>query len=174
MAAFKNSAIEERTEKLVLPILEKMSGEADENGNVRSFELVDVEYVKEGSSFYLRIYADKEGGISIVDCEKISRAIEADLDREDFIPDAYILEVSSPGLTRPLKKERDYQRNLGKPVEAHLYKPLTMGKDKVKIFIGDLKSYDENTVSLDIGDKEEEIITLERSNISIIKQYIFF
>ena len=174
MAAPKYSAIEERTEKLLAPILEKMSAEPDENGNVAAYELVDVEYVKEGSNFYLRIYVDKEGGIAINDCETISRAIEKELDREDFIQEAYILEVSSPGLTRPLKKERDYQRNLGKPVEVHLFKPVEVDKEKVKIFIGDLKAYDEKTVSLDIGEKKEEIVELERANISVIKQYIFF
>ena len=169
MAAPKYSAIEERTEKLLAPILEKMSAEPDENGNVAAYELVDVEYVKEGSNFYLRIYVDKEGGIAINDCETISRAIEKELDREDFIQEAYILEVSSPGLTRPLKKERDYQRNLGKPVEVHLFKPVEVDKEKVKIFIGDLKAYDEKTVSLDIGEKKEEIVELERANISVIK-----
>lgn len=174
MAVLKNSAIEEKTEKIVLPILDRMSSEPDEDGILHRFELVDVEYVKEGGNLYLRIYADKEGGINIVDCEKLSRAAEAELDRLDFIPDAYILEVSSPGLTRPLKKPRDYERNLGKPVEVHLYKPVVSGKEKIKIFIGDLKAYDDSEVTLDIGEKEEELVRLERSNISIIKQYIVF
>ena len=151
--------IEAKTEQLIKPIL-------DEN----SFELVDVEYVKEGSDWYLRAYIDKEGGININDCELVSRALEARLDEVDMIPDAYILEVSSPGLTRPLKKERDYVRNLGKPVEAHLYKAL----DGDKIFIGDLKAYDEDTVTLDVGADEEELIVLDRKNISIIKQYFEF
>lgn len=91
----KHTEIENRTEAMVLPIIE-------ENG----FELVDVEYVKEGANWYLRVYADKEGGISIDDCVLISRALEEKLDEEDFIEDAYILEVSSPGLGRPLKKEK--------------------------------------------------------------------
>ena len=92
----KHAEIEERTEALVLPIIEE-----------HHFELVDVEYVKEGADWYLRVYADKEGGINIDDCVLISRALEAKLDAEDFIEDAYILEVSSPGLGRPLKKEKD-------------------------------------------------------------------
>ncbi|MBR3243877.1 MAG: ribosome maturation factor RimP [Parasporobacterium sp.] len=174
MAANKNSKVEERTEILFVKLLEKLSAEPDENGSVSSYEMVDVEYVKEGGNWYLRLYADKEGGISINDCERISRAIELDLDKEDFIPDAYILEVSSPGLTRPLKKERDYERNLGKPVEVHLYKPIEMEKEKVKVFIGDLKAYDDRTVTLDIGEDAEEIVVLEKTNISIVKQYVVF
>lgn len=174
MAAVKNSAIEERTEKLLLPVLEKLGAQPDENGQVHAYEAVDVEYVKEGSAWFLRIYADREGGISINDCERISRAVEEELDREDFIPDAYILEVSSPGLTRPLKKERDYQRNLDKPVEVHLYRPIELDREKIKVFIGDLKAYDEESITLDIGEEKEELISLERKNISIIKQYIDF
>ena len=91
--------IETKTEELVLPIIE-----------ANNFELVDVEYVKEGANWYLRVYADKEGGIAIDDCVLISRSLEEKLDAEDFIEDAYILEVSSPGLGRPLKKEKDYVR----------------------------------------------------------------
>lgn len=174
MAAVKNSAIEERTEKLLLPVLEKLGAQPDENGQVHAYEAVDVEYVKEGSAWFLRIYADREGGISINDCERISRAVEEEVDREDFIPDAYILEVSSPGLTRPLKKERDYQRNLDKPVEVHLYRPIELDREKIKVFIGDLKAYDEESITLDIGEEKEELISLERKNISIIKQYIDF
>lgn len=148
--------IENKTEELLLPIL-----------NENNFELVDVEYVKEGNDYYLRAYIDKEGGINIDDCEKVSRALEVKLDEEDFISDAYILEISSPGLTRPLKKERDYERNLGKPVEIHTYKPI----DKCKEFIGDLKEYDKEKVVIDVGD---ELITLQKKDISVIKQYFDF
>lgn len=174
MGNVKSSVIEEKTEKLLAPILDRLSREPGEDGETKEYSLVDVEYVREGSSWYLRIYADKEGGIGINDCEIISRQIETELDREDFIPDAYILEVSSPGLTRPLKKERDYQRNLGRPVEVHLYKPVVSGKDKIKIFIGDLKAYTGDTVTLDIGEEKEELTEIERSNISVIKQYVVF
>lgn len=164
MAGGKNSNIEEKAELLLTPVIEQLG----------PFEVVDVEYVKEGSSWYLRVYADKEGGIAIDDCELISRAIDPILDEKDLIPDAYILEVSSPGLTRALRKERDYQRNLDKPVEVHLYKPVEMGKDKVKIFIGDLKAYDEEKIMLDIGEEKPEEIEIQRSNISVIKQYVVF
>ena len=84
----KKADIEKRTEELVIPIIERFG-----------YELWDVEYVKEGSDYYLRIYADKEGGFTVEDCEAVSRAIDPLLDEEDFISDAYILEVSSPGLT---------------------------------------------------------------------------
>ena len=102
----KRDTYESRTEALLLPIME-----------ANQFELVDVEYVKEGSSWYLRAYIDKEGGISIDDCELVSRALSDLLDQEDFIEEAYILEVSSPGLLRPIKKDKDFQRNVGKEIE---------------------------------------------------------
>ena len=145
--------IASRAEQILARILES-----------KGFELVDVEYVREGSDWYLRGYIDKEGGITIDDCEIVSRQFEEKLDAEDFIDDAYILEVSSPGLTRPLKKDRDFARNLGKPVEIHLYKP----KDKRKDFIGDLKAYDKDTVTIDEDGAE---VTFARKEISIIRQY---
>ena len=150
---------EERTERLLEPIVSGFG-----------FTLVDVEYVKEGADYYLRAYIDKEGGIAIDDCEKVSRRLEEELDKEDFIPNAYILEVSSPGLTRPLKKEKDYIRNLGKPVEIHTYKPV----DGSREFIGDLLRYDKDQVTLDIGPEETEEISIPRSNISLIRQYFEF
>ena len=149
--------IEIRAEELLLPILE-------ENG----FEYVDVEYVKEGKDRYLRAYIDKEGGISIDDCEKVSRAFEEKLDEEDLIKDAYILEVSSPGLTRPLKKERDYARNLGRLIEIHTYKP----KDGQKEFTGILKSFDGSIVTVEVD--EDLDMVFERTEISLIRQYFEF
>ena len=101
----KRTEIVDKVEELVTPII-------DEN----DFELVDVEYVKEGANWYLRVYADKDGGITIDDCVLISRALEVKLDEEDFIQDAYILEVSSPGLGRQLKKDKDFKRSLGEKV----------------------------------------------------------
>ncbi len=147
----KRADIEKRTEELVTPII-------DEN----NFELVDVEYVKEGADYYLRVYADKEGGINIDDCVLISRALEAKLDEEDFIDTAYILEVSSPGLGRPLKKEKDFKRSIGKDVDIKLYKAL----DGVKEFTGILKSYDEETVDIDI---EDDIKSFNRKDIAMIR-----
>ena len=151
--------IEQKTEDILLPILDR-----------HGFELVDVEYVKEGRDWYLRAYIDKEGGIAVDDCEVVSRELEKILDAQDLIPEAYILEVSSPGLTRPLKKEKDYIRNLGKPVEIHTYKPV----DGSREFIGDLVRYDKDQVTLDIGPEETEEISIPRSSISLIRQYFEF
>ena len=147
----KRSEYEMRAGALIEPIVE-----------AKKFELVDVEFVKEGSDYYLRAYIDKEGGITIDDCELVSKAFEEKLDREDFIKEPYILEVSSPGLTRPLKKDKDYERSIGKEIEIKTYKAI--GKEKS--FTGVLKSYDKDTVTIDIDGKE---IGIERSNISLIR-----
>ncbi|MBU5459825.1 ribosome maturation factor RimP [Anaerostipes sp. MSJ-23] len=140
----KRTEIEERTEALVLPIIEE-----------NHFELVDVEYVKEGANWYLRVYADKEGGIAIDDCVLISRALEEKLDAEDFIKDAYILEVSSPGLGRPLKKEKDYIRSIGKSIDIKLYQ----ARDKQKEFTGILKEYKDGHIILMIDEEDVEFET---------------
>ena len=147
----KKVEIEQHCTELVTPIIEE-----------NSFELVDVEYVKEGADYYLRVYADKEGGINIDDCVLISRALEAKLDEADKIKEAYILEVSSPGLTRPLKKEKDFSRSIGKLVEVKLYKAI----NKAKEFEGVLEAYTEDTVTLNVDD---ETIVLNRSDISMIR-----
>ena len=144
----KKQDIEKRTEELVQDII-------DSGG----YELWDVEYVKEGSDYYLRVYADKEGGIMIDDCVTISRALEAKLDAEDFIEEAYILEVSSPGLTRKLKKDKDYDRSIGKLVFVKLYK----AEQGVKEFVGRLKEVDDKLLKLDIDGDE---VVLDRNNIS--------
>ncbi|MGN0152225.1 MAG: ribosome maturation factor RimP [Wujia sp.] len=148
----KKAEIEQHCMELVTPIIE-------ENG----FELVDVEYVREGGDYYLRVYADKEGGINIDDCVMISRALEAKLDAADKIQDAYILEVSSPGLTRPLKKEKDFARSIGKLVEIKLYRPLEGKKE----FCGVLTAYTDADVTITDDDQNE--IVLNRSDISMIR-----
>lgn len=141
---------EERTEKLLEPIVSALD-----------FKTVDVEYVKEGSDFYLRAYIDKEGGITVDDCEKVSRRLEEALDREDFIPNAYILEVSSPGLGRQLKKEKHYLQSIGEEVDVRLYKPLNGKKE----FTGILAGYADGVFEFEV-DKEK--ITLEASAVSKI------
>ena len=153
----KKQEIEQHCTELVTPIIE-------ENG----FELVDVEYVKEGSDYYLRVYADKEGGINIDDCVLISRSLEEKLDAADRMTDPYILEVSSPGLTRPLKKEKDFKRNLGEEVEIRTYRAI----DRQKEFVGILKSYDENTVTITYEDETEQ--TFDRKEIALIRQALDF
>ena len=143
---------ESRTEKFLLPLLEK-----------QEFELVDVEYVKEAGNWYLRAYIDKEGGITVDDCESVSRTLSDWLDEEDFIEDSYTLEVSSPGLGRPLKKEKDLKRSLGEEVEVRLYKP----RDGQKEYTGVLKAYDKDTVTIETEDSREEVFT--RSEIALIR-----
>lgn len=151
----KKTEIEQHCTELVTPII-------DSGG----FELVDVEYVKEGADFYLRVYADKPGGITIDDCVTISRALEEKLDAADKIKDAYILEVSSPGLTRPLKKEKDFARSIGKLVEIKLYKAV----NGMKELTGVLESFTEAsvTIMLDDADTHEEL-TINRKEISMIR-----
>lgn len=152
----KKLDIESRTEQLVQPII-------DEN----HFELVDVEYVKEGANWYLRVYADKEGGINIDDCVFISRALEEKLDQEDFIEETYILEVSSPGLGRPLKKDKDFERHLGKDVELKLYRPF----EKQKEWEGTLIAYNTETITIQI---EEDKIEFNRNDIALIRLALDF
>lgn len=153
----KASEYEAKTEKLIQPILERLS-----------FELVDVEYVKEGSIWYLRAYIDKEGGITVNDCETVAREMNTLLDEEDFIPDSYTFEVSSPGLGRPLKKEKDYVRNMGKKIEIRTYRSINRSKD----FCGFLKAYDAASVTIETEEGEE--LTFEKSDIALIRQAIDF
>ena len=147
----KKEIYEQKAEALVSPIVEKYG-----------FELVDVEYVKEGGSFYLRAYIDKPGGITVDDCETVSREFSDKLDEADFIEEAYIMEVSSPGLGRPLKKEKDFKRSIGKEVEIRTYRPI----DREKEFYGVLKAYDENSVTIDC---EEEERTFQKAEIALIQ-----
>ncbi len=153
----KASEYEAKTEKLILPILERLS-----------FELVDVEYVKEGIVWYLRAYIDKEGGITVNDCETVAREMNTLLDEEDFIPDSYTFEVSSPGLGRPLKKEKDYVRNMGKKIEIRTYRSINRSKD----FCGFLKAYDAASVTIETEEGEE--LTFEKADIALIRQAIDF
>lgn len=148
----KREVYEQKTEEILQPIMEK-------NG----FELWDVEYVKEGSNWYLRAYIDKPGGINVEDCEKVSRELSDILDEKDFIPDSYILEVSSPGLGRPLKKEKDFKRSIGEEVEIRTYRMI----DRQKEFTGILTKYDENTVTIEIEEGQEKVF--EKSEIALIR-----
>ena len=152
----KKDAYEAQAEELLTPI-------AVANG----CEVYDVEYVKEGSDWYLRAYIDKPEGVSIIDCENISRAFSDKLDEEDFISDAYILEVSSPGLGRALKKDRHLEKSLGEEVEVRTYKPI----DKQKEFTGILKSYDKDTITIQT---EEKDLVFAKSDIAIIRLTLDF
>ena len=143
---------EQKAEALAEPIISSFG-----------FELVDVEYVKEAGTWYLRLYIDKEGGITIDDCETVSRLFSDKLDEEDFIDDAYIMEVSSPGLGRPLKKEKDFKRSMGKEVEIRTYRPI----DKQKEFFGVLTAYDESHVTITLDDQEPRVF--DRAEIALIR-----
>ncbi len=153
----KREIYEEKTEALLQPIIER-----------HAFELVDVEYVKEGSQWYLRVYIDKPGGITIDDCEVVSREFSEILDSKDYIEDSYIFEVSSPGLGRPLKKEKDFQRNLGKEVEIRTYRMV----DKQKEFRGTLKQYDSDTVTIEQEDGTERVFA--KKEMALIRQAFDF
>ena len=147
---------EVKTEELLKPI-------AEANG----VSIYDVEYVKDGSDYYLRAYIDKPEGVNIQDCENVSRALSDALDKEDFIPDAYILEVSSPGLGRTLKKDKHLQASIGQEVEIKLFKPI----DKCKEFTGILESFDGNGIVIREG---ETARTFERSDIALIRLALDF
>ena len=147
------SEYESRTEALVLPILEE-----------RGWELVDVEFVKEGSTWYLRAYIDKPGGITVDDCEVVSRALEAKLDSENFISEAYILEVSSPGLGRAIKKDKDYVRNEGKEIELRLYKPFEHEKE----WRGVLTGWNADSVTITVEDDRE--IVFARKDLALVRE----
>ena len=127
------------------------------------FELVDVEYVKEAGTWYLRLYIDKEGGITIDDCEAVSRLFSDKLDEEDFIDDAYIMEVSSPGLGRPLKKEKDFRRSVGKEVEIRTYRQI----EKQKEFFGILSAYDDTHVTITL--ENQETMVFQKAEIALIR-----
>lgn len=137
----KDSIVQSVTE-LIEPVVH------DEN-----LELVDVEYKKEGKNWYLRIYIDKDGGVSVEDCQKVSRQIEDMIQIDEIIHSAYILEVSSPGLDRPLKKEKDLLRSIGKKVSVTTYSPI----DKQRNFVGIIKDFSNQTLSLDVNGKSVAI-----------------
>ncbi|MCM1540615.1 MAG: ribosome maturation factor RimP [Blautia sp.] len=140
-----------RTEQLLIPIAE-----------ANQVSIYDVEYVKEGSDYYLRAYIDKPEGVNIQDCENVSRALSDALDEEDFIPDAYILEVSSPGLGRALKKDKHLQASIGQEVEIKLFKPI----DKCREFSGVLESFDNQVVVIRDG---ETARIFERQDVALIR-----
>ncbi len=152
----KRETYEAKAEELLLPIVQKLG-----------ISIYDVEYVKEGSDFYLRAFIDKPDGVNIIDCENVSREFSDVLDKKDFIDDSYILEVSSPGLGRTLKKDRHFANSIGQDVEIKLFKPL----DGVKEFEGKLVRFDENTIVVEMNDKEQSFV---RNDIAIIRLALDF
>ena len=162
----KREEYEARAEKLLEPIMEE-----------NHFELVDVEYVKEAGNWYLRAYVDKEGGITLDDCELVNRAWSDLMDENDFIPEAYILEVSSPGLGRQLKKEKDFKRSIGQDVDVKFYQSRKIpagrnGKEvSVKEITGTLKAYTKEKITLETDfAKEYEIACSDISTVILITE----
>ena len=153
----KREQYEQQTEELLLPIIES-----------HGFELVDVEFVKEAGTWYLRAYIDKPGGITVDDCEVVSRAFSDILDEKDYIEDTYIFEVSSPGLGRPLKKEKDFARSIGEEVEIRTYRAI----DRQKEFIGILVEYDKDTVTIEYEDETTQ--KFDRNDIALIRLALHF
>ncbi len=142
---------ETKAEELLKPIAEAF--------NVKIY---DVEYVKEGSDMYLRAYIDKEGGVNIQDCENVSRAFSDKLDEADIISDAYILEVSSPGLGRQLKKDRHFENSLGEDVELKLFEAL----DGQKEYEGTLKAFDKDSITVTINGEDK---VFARNTIAVVR-----
>ena len=152
----KREEYEQKTEELLEPIVSALG-----------FELVDVEYVKEAGTWYLRAYIDKPEGVNILDCENVSRALSEALDKADFIPDAYILEVSSPGLGRTLKKDKHLQKSIGEEVEIKLFKPI----DKCKEFSGILESFNADNITITENGSPR---TFARADIALIRLALDF
>ncbi len=127
-----------------------------------NYDLYDVQYVKEGKDYYLRIFIDNNKGISLEDCEKVSNEVSSILDESNLIKEQYYLEVSSPGIERILKKDKHLKDNIGANVEVSMFKPI----DKQKNVIGILNNFDEDKIELDV---KNTILKIDRKNISLIK-----
>lgn len=148
--------------KKVTELTEKVTKDLD-------IEVFDVEFVKEGPTYYLRIFIDKENGIWIQDCENVSRAVEILIDEANFIDPAYILEVSSPGLDRPLKKDSDFEKYAGKIVDVKLYKAINGEKE----YQGELVCLDKekNVIKLIVDDVEVEF---DKTEVAICRLAVIF
>lgn len=152
----KREAIEKRTEELLQP-LAQASG----------VRIYDVEFVKEGADWYLRCFLDKDGGVTIGDCETVSRSLSDRLDEEDFIEEGYILEVSSPGLGRTLKKDKHLAAAVGEEVELKTYRPI----DKQKEFSGTLKAFDADSITIENEGKE---LKFSRADVALVRLALDF
>ena len=148
--------VTELVAKLAQPVVEE-----------KGCELWDVEYVREGSERFLRIYLDKEGGVDINDCEAVSRAMDPILDEADPIPESYHFEVCSAGLERALKRPGDFARVLGSPITGKLYRP----RNGLKEIPGVLRGYEEGRVTLEAG---KETITFEKSEVALVRLRVEF
>ncbi len=131
------------------------------------YELWDVEYVREGSERYLRLYIDKDGGVDIDDCEKVHRAVDPVLDEKDPITESYHFEVSSAGLERPLKRQSDFERFMGAAVLVKLYRP----RNGLKEIPGILRGYEDGKITVEAG---KETITFEKSAVALVRLRVEF
>lgn len=147
----RREEVEAKTEKLLEPILQEFD-----------FYLWDVEYVKEGADYYLRAYIDKEGGITIDDCVNVSRRLSDELDKDEYIDEAYILEVSSPGLGRKLKKDKEFDRSIGRDVDIKFYKPVDGSKETS----GKLAGYSKESITIEVDGQNKDYA---RSEIASVK-----
>lgn len=145
------ASIEEKIENLVTKPI-----------NSLGYDVYDVQYVKEGKDYYLRIFIDKPDGIDLNDCEKVNNEINNLLDEADYIKDQYFLEISSPGIERILRKDKHLKDNIGKMVEVKLFKPL----NKQKTIEGILDNFDNDFILVKTN---EDKIKIERKDISVIK-----
>jgi ribosome maturation factor RimP len=148
-------------------IIAKVAKICEELSSQFGFELVDVEYLKEHGDYFLRVYIHKSGGVNLDDCQLMSESLGERLDETNFIETAYYLEVSSPGLDRPLKNDKDLERNLGNEVEVHLYQAID-GAKKVE---GNLERYDESAITIKTVNKE---YMFPRDSVSLIRLTIKF
>ncbi|MDO4982154.1 MAG: ribosome maturation factor RimP [Eubacteriales bacterium] len=148
------SRITDKVSELARPVVE-------ENGCT----LWDVEYVREAGTWYLRVFIDKEGGVSINDCENISRTLDPILDEEDPIPDSYVFEVGSAGAERELKRPSDFEAFMGSEVEVRLYQPV----NGCKVFTGELKGYDNGGVTILYGENE---MSFAKAQIGAVKLHV--
>lgn len=149
------------TEQRVLPYLEPIV-------EANALELVDLEFVKEGVNWYLRVYIDKEGGVNIDDCERVSRALEAKLDEHDPIEQAYILEVSSPGIDRPLKKDADFVKYQGEIIDVKLYKAQNGSKQ----YQGKLLGLENGVLSIE--EEDGTVVTFEQKDLASVRLAVIF
>ena len=136
---------------------------------VESFGLIlwDVEYVREGADWFLRLYIDKDGPVDINDCEKVSRAMDPILDEKDPIPDSYTFEVCSAGCERPLKRPSDFQQFLGSKVLVKLYRP----RDGQKEYVGVLKSYDNGTTTIEVNNETMDFSQAETAQVRLYAEF---
>ena len=143
-------------------IEERVEGLLETTINNLGYELYDVEYAKEGKDYFLRIFIDKESGIDLNDCEKVNDAINAILDKADYIKEQYFLEVSSPGIERILRKDKHLEANINNLVEVKLFKSI----NNRKAIQGILKEFSKEKILIET---KEGILEIERKNISVIK-----